>query len=138
VPAPYQLLANVVLTLHVALVMFVVLGLLAVLVGNLRGWQWVNRLSFRAAHLAAIGIVVAQAWLGRVCPLTSLELWLRAQAGAAGYAGGFIEHWLQHLLYYEAPSWVFTAVYTLFGLGVAAAWWHFPPRANRGLAAGDG
>ena len=80
---------------------------------------------------AIVGIVVAQAWLGQACPLTTLEMWLRRQAGEATYGASFIEYWVQRLLYYEAPSWVFTLAYSLFALGVAAAWWYFPPRRGR-------
>lgn len=128
---PYQLLADAVLTLHVMIVGFVVGGLALILVGNLRGWAWVNAMWFRLAHLAAIAFVVAEAWFGVVCPLTSLEMWLRARADASTYAGSFIEHWLQRILYYQAPGWVFTVVYTLFGFAVIAAWWYFPPRPHR-------
>ena len=124
---PYHLLADAVLTLHFCIVAFVVGGLIVTIVGNLGAWRWVNNLAFRIAHLAAIAIVVAQAWAGATCPLTSLEMWLRAHARAATYSGSFIEHWLQRLLYYEAPTWVFTLGYSLFGLLVAATWWRFPP-----------
>jgi len=124
----YQLLADVVLTLHVAIVVFVIAGLLFVLVGNQFKWRWVNNLWFRLAHLAAIGVVVAQAWLGVICPLTTLEMWLRERAGEETYTGSFIEHWLQKFLYYDAPPWVFIAAYTAFGLLVAFSWWRFPPR----------
>lgn len=127
----FGVLADIVLVLHVALVAFVVCGLLVVLIGNFRGWRWVNLLWFRLAHLAAIAVVVAQSWLGFVCPLTTFEMWLRAQAGAAPYSGGFIEHWLQHLLYYDAPPSVFVLAYTAFGLAVAATWWYFPPAVRR-------
>jgi polyferredoxin len=130
-PLPYQLLADVVLSLHVTLVVFVVGGLVFIIVGNLRAWNWVNALWFRLAHLAAIAVVVAEVWLGAVCPLTSLEMWLRAKARATTYAGGFVEHWLQRVLYYEAPAWVFTLGYSLFGLVVLATWWYFPPRFSR-------
>lgn len=128
---PYALFADLVLALHVALVLFVVGGFVAIVVGNLRGWRGVNRLGFRIAHLAAIGIVVAEAWFGVVCPLTSLEMWLRAEARGATYAGGFIEHWLSRILYHDLPPWLFTAAYSLFGLAVAASWWFFPPRRRR-------
>ncbi len=128
---PYQLLADAVLSLHVAIVVFVVGGLVLIIAGNLRAWRWVNALWFRLAHLAAIAVVVAEAWFGVVCPLTSLEMWLRAKARATTYSGGFIEHWLQRILYYDAPGWVFTLGYSLFGLVVAATWWYFPPRFNR-------
>jgi hypothetical protein len=124
----YQALADLVLACHVLIVLFVVVGLLLVVVGNLRGWRWVNRPLFRLLHLTTILIVVAEAWLGIVCPLTTLERWLRVQAGVQGHAQGFIEYWLQRLLYYTAPDWVFTLAYTLFGLLVVFTWWRFPPR----------
>lgn len=124
----YPLLADAVLLLHFAVVVFVVGGLVAVLVGNLRGWAWVNTLAFRLAHLAAIGFVVVQAWLGKLCPLTVLEGWLREQGGQQAYAASFIEHWVQRVLYHDAPFWVFTLVYTAFGLLVIGAWFLFPPR----------
>ena len=124
---PYHLFADAVLTLHFCIVAFVVGGLVLTIIGNLGAWRWVNNLSFRIAHLVAIAVVVAQAWAGATCPLTSLEMWLRANARAATYSGSFIEHWLQRLLYYEAPTWVFTLGYSLFGLLVAATWWRFPP-----------
>ena len=127
-PHTYLLLADAVLLLHFAVVLFVVGGLVLVLVGNLRHWCWANSLAFRVAHLIAIGVVVAQAWLGRLCPLTVLESWLRERGGEAGYATSFVGHWIQRALYYEAPSWIFALAYTFFGLLVVAAWWHFPPR----------
>jgi hypothetical protein len=125
---PYQLLADAVLATHFAVVAFVIGGLVLVVVGNVCGWTWVNRWWFRLAHLGAIAIVVAQAWLGVVCPLTTLESALRVKAGGTGYETSFIEHWLTRALYYEAPAWVFTAAYSVFGLAVVAAWWRFPPR----------
>lgn len=128
---PYQLLADAVLALHVAVVVFVVVGLVLVVAGNLRNWHWVNALWFRLAHLAAIAFVVAESWLGWTCPLTTLEMWLRAKAAAPTYAGSFIEHWLQRLLYYDAPAWVFTLGYSLFGLLVLATWWYFPPTPRK-------
>jgi hypothetical protein len=130
---PYRLLADVVLSIHVAIVMFVVAGLVFVVVGNRYGWAWVNGWWFRLAHLGAIAVVVAQAWLGVICPLTILESWLRVRARQSAYEVSFIEHWLERVLYYDAPAWVFTLGYTLFGLAVAGAWWRFPParRARR-------
>jgi hypothetical protein len=130
-PLPYQLLADMVLALHVAIVVFVVGGLALIIVGNLRAWHGVNALWFRAAHVAAIAVIVAEAWFGAVCPLTTFEMWLRTKARATTYAGGFIEHWLQRILYYEAPPWVFAVGYSVFGLAVLATWWYFPPRFSR-------
>jgi polyferredoxin len=129
---PYQILADAVLAVHVAIVVFVVGGLVLILVGNRLGRHWVNRRGFRYLHLLAIGVVVLQAWLGVLCPLTTLEMWLRAEAGEAGYTGSFVQHWLKRLLYYEAPPWVFIVAYSLFGLAVLFAWWKFPPGKGSG------
>lgn len=128
---PYPLLADLVLAAHLILVVFIVGGLVLVVIGNLRSWNWVNGLWFRLLHLAAIAIVVAESWFGLSCPLTTLEIWLRTKARATTYTGGFIEHWLQRILFYDAPPWVFTAGYTLVGLLVVATWWFFPLARRR-------
>ncbi len=127
----WQLLADAVLCAHVALMLFVVLGLPAIVAGNLRRWRWVNAPWLRLAHLAAIVAVAAEAWLDIVCPLTTLEMALRARAHETTYGGSFVEHWLQALLFWQAPAWVFTAAYTLFGLSVLATWWLWPVRFGR-------
>ncbi len=129
-PTVFVILADIVLVLHFAIVLFVVGGLLLVLVGNWRRWRWVNTRWFRFAHLAAIAVVVAESWLGLTCPLTTLESWLRVQAGGAAGAQSFVGYWLQRWLFYSAPDWVFTLAYTAFALAVALAWWAFPPRAG--------
>jgi len=121
--------ADAVLCVHALFVAFIVLGLLLVLLGGARAWSWVRNPWFRWAHLAGICVVVAQSWFGVVCPLTTWEMALRARAGDATYAGDFIAHWLEVLLYYRAPDWVFAAVYTAFGLLVAASWVLVRPRA---------
>lgn len=134
---PFALLADAVLALHVLLVLFVVGGLVLVILGNALQWRWVNALWFRLLHLLTIAVVVAEAWLGVVCPLTTLEIWLRSQSEGEVYRTGFIEHWLQALLFWQAPAWVFTAAYTVFALAVAAAWWRYPPRWGSGRSAID-
>lgn len=121
-------LANGVLLLHVFFVAFVVFGLALIYLGYWLNWRWVYNRWFRLAHLAAIAVVVAQSWLGVICPLTILEMKLRASAGLATYSGSFIQHWLQSLLYYSAPVWVFVVVYSLFGSLVALSWWLLRPR----------
>ena len=53
---------------------------------------------------------------------------LRRRAGDAVYGGSFIAHWLETLLYYQAPPWVFAVCYTAFGLLVVASWVMVRPR----------
>lgn len=126
----FQILADVTLLLHVAVVLFVVVGLVLIIIGNLRQWCWVNSLWFRLAHLVIILFVVAEAWLGLICPLTTLELWFRSMAGGDTYSDGFIAHWLQQLLYWDFPSWVFMMLYTCFAGLVVFTWVIFPPTTN--------
>lgn len=128
----YQTFADAVLLLHFGFVLFVVLGLPLIVIGGKAGWSWTNAFRWRLAHLLAIGVVALQAWLGRYCPLTILESWLREQAGQAAYSASFVEHWVQRVLYYEAPLWVFAVAYTVFGILVAWAWWRYPPLLRRG------
>ena len=75
-----KLAADVVVVLHAAYVSFVIFGQLAILVGILCRWAWVRNVWFRWLHLLAISIVVIESLLGIVCPLTTLEDWLRVRA----------------------------------------------------------
>lgn len=126
-----QTLADLVLLAHVAVVLFVVGGLVMVVIGGALGWGWVRHRGFRRLHLATIAVVVLLTWLGITCPLTTVESGLRMQAGADGYAAGFIEHWVHRVLFYEAPAWVFTSLYTAFAALVVATWWFVPPGRRR-------
>jgi hypothetical protein len=85
----YRFGAELVLLLHLAFVLFVVGGALAAVRG--RGWM--------CAHLAAVAWGAGIEFAGLSCPLTFLEIDLRAAAGEAGYSGGFVEHYLLGVLY---------------------------------------
>lgn len=124
----YSHVADFVLLIHFAIVLFVVGGLLLIVFGNLLRWPWVNHWWFRVLHLLAISVVVFESWLGIECPLTTLENWLRLQAGQGVYQGSFIQYWVHGVMFYEAPGWVFALAYTLFALVVVAAWWRWPPQ----------
>src|SRR4051794_4279263 len=115
-------MANAVLLIHAGFVLFVVLGLVLIVLGGACRWPWVRNPWFRVTHVAAIGIVVAESWLGIACPLTTMEMTLRAQSGGPVYDESFITHWVRTLLFYEAPPWVFTVAYTAFAACVIASW----------------
>ncbi len=127
----YSLAADLTLFIHVLLVACVVFGLVLIFAGKLLAWSWVRNPWFRLFHLIVITTVVLQSWFGLLCPLTILENALRAKAGEAGYAESFMADWLERILYYNAPAWVFTLAYTLFGLLVAASWFWVRPRPFR-------
>lgn len=124
-------LADAIGLVHASFVLFVVGGQALILAGWARAWRWTRNPPFRTAHLAAIGFVVVQQWLGGVCPLTEWESALRHRAGGEGYDAGFIADWLDRLLYYSAPGWVFTLAYTAFAAGVALTFWFYRPRRSR-------
>lgn len=90
----YWILANLTVVLHAIFVCFVVAGGLLLL-----RWRWILFFHLPAAVWGAL--IEYQGW---VCPLTPLEQQFRQMAGQAGYAGGFIEHYLLPLLYPRALS----------------------------------
>ena len=122
------LLADMILVIHFLFIAFVVLGQVCIVVGGFRHWAWVHSFRFRITHIAAIAIVVVQDWLHMVCPLTIWENALRRAAGGTGYPDTFVGYWGGKLVYYEAPAWVFTTIYTAFGFIVLASWFLVKPR----------
>ena len=133
----YLVAADALLFAHVLFVAFVLFGLLIILLGGWFSWQWVRNPWFRLVHLVAIAVVVLQSWAGLICPLTTWEMQLRHKAGDAVYAGTFIAHWLEKLLYYQAPAWVFAVCYTAFGLVVVLSWFWVRPRPFGKKQGGD-
>jgi hypothetical protein len=85
----YRALADLVLVVHLAFVLFVVLGGLLVL-------RW-PRLAWLHVPAAVWGVLIE--YTGWICPLTPLENSLRERGGGAGYSGGFLEHYIQPVLY---------------------------------------
>ncbi len=118
------LLADLVLILHFAIALFIVGALPLVWLGAAAGWRWVRHFGFRAAHLVAILLVVAQALAGLWCPLTLLEDVLRGAPGERS----FIARWVHALLYHDLPPWVFNAAYLAFAALVVLTWWRLPPK----------
>ena len=89
----YRFGADAVLLLHLAFIIFVLLG------GLLVAWKR----GFLLLHLPAIAWGLFVELSGRSCPLTHWENLLRRLAGSAGYQAGFIEHYLLPLIY---PAWL--------------------------------
>lgn len=118
------LLADFLLVLHFALVVFIVGGLLLVWAGAALGWRWIRSPAFRYLHLAAIGFVALEALLGFACPLTLWEDLLRGGMKP----GSFVGRWVQRALYYNAPEWAFTALYVAWAVASAITLYLVPAR----------
>jgi hypothetical protein len=125
----YRLLAEIVAVTHLAYVTFVVLGLAVIVVGGILRWSWVRIFWFRAIHLAMILIVVVEAVLGIICPLTTLENHFRRLAGDKANVGSFVGDLAHDVLFIDAPNWVFPVLHCTFGALVVAAFVLAPPRS---------
>ena len=88
----YHLLADLVFVVHLAFIIFVILG--ALLVWR---WHWVI-----IPHLVAVIWGLAIEFLNAPCPLTPLEQVLLRKAGEEGFSGGFVEHYIVPLIYPQA------------------------------------
>jgi len=121
-------LADLVLLVHFAFVLFVVGGLGLIWVGAAAGWNWIRNRRFRIAHLAAIVIVAGEALAGIWCPLTLWEAQLRGMEAEKS----FLAQWVHRVMFYDFPEWVFTAAYVLFALAVVASWRLVRPIRGRG------
>jgi hypothetical protein len=99
-PMLYQILADLVVMIHAAFILFALFGGLLAL-----RWHWIPWV-----HLPAAGWGTVVEFFGWICPLTPLENSLRRASGATGYSGGFIE---RHLLPVIYPA-EFTREFQLF------------------------
>ena len=85
----YAGLADLVLVIHLAFILFVA-------VGGFAAWRWPRVLW---AHLLAVAYAAAIVTVGFDCPLTGLEKHLRRLAGGPVYSGGFVNHYLTDVIY---------------------------------------
>lgn len=118
----YRLLAEMTVALHFAFIVFVIAG--SLLVWRRLAWAWL--------HVPAIAWVAYLEFTGTVCPLTPLENDFRARAGDAGYAGGFVEHYLLPVIY---PAGLTQRVQFVLGIAIVAinavAYWCIWRRLRR-------
>jgi hypothetical protein len=103
----WKLLADAVVLVHFAFVAFVIGG-------GVLAWRFPIVV---LAHLPALLWGLWIEWSGWICPLTPLENQLRERAGEAGYAGGFIEHYIIPMLY---PPGLTREVQWVLGAGLLA------------------
>jgi hypothetical protein len=124
-----SLFADLLLLFHFAYVLFVVLGMAVIWIGFFLNWAFVRNFWFRLAHLLAMGIVVVEALLGVVCPLTEWENKLRLSTGNHPlYQNSFVQYWIHRVMFYDASAMTFTIIYFLFFSLVLLSFWFVPSR----------
>ncbi len=121
------MLINAVVIVHLLIVLFNVAGLPLIYLGAALRWTWVRSRAWRVLHLGAILFIAAESLIGISCPLTVWEDTLRGQQSASG----FIERWIDQLIFYDAPTWVFTAAYVAFAAVVLITWIAVPPTTRK-------
>jgi len=115
------MLASIVLVVHLLVIAFNLFGLVAIPVGAWFGWRFVHAPLWRVLHLVSLGVTALQAALGEACFLTVWEMQLE---GEHGYASPLIMGWVNSLIYWDFPIWVFAVVYVgLFAYTLALLWW---------------
>lgn len=127
-PALCARLADGLVVVHTGVVLFVVLGEVAILLGGWRGWAWVANRWLRGAHLATILVVAIIAGMGELCPLTVWESELRRRAGQELELESFVGRWLREFLYVDVPLWALAVSYVAFALLVVGSLFWVPVR----------
>lgn len=87
----FEVLADVVVLLHLGFILFVALGSLVL-------WRW-PRLAW--AHVPALLYAIVIITVGFSCPLTPLEKWLRRRGDGVAYEGGFVDRYVEDVVYPE-------------------------------------
>jgi hypothetical protein len=127
--AAAALAADLVVAFHSLYVLFAVGGEIAILAGGLLHWRWIRNMVFRLLHLVAVVFVAIEASMGIACPLTVWEYRLRSAAGQSSEEQiSFVARIIRALIFYDFPSWVFTALYIGFGALVVLTFVLIPPR----------
>jgi cytochrome c biogenesis protein CcdA len=117
-------LADAIRFVHLLFVVFIVGGLVAIWVGALLRRRWVRHFWFRITHLSAMVFVALQTLLGYPCPLT---VWEDALDPGNQQDAGFIERYVNDLLYYDWPGWVFTLLHLGVALLIILTYWMVRP-----------
>src|SRR5215472_4836089 len=106
----YQILADVVVAVHLAFMAYVIFGELLTVVGIPLGWQWIRNFWFRASHLACILVVAFEAIFGIDCPLTTWQDSLLVAAGQEAKHRSFVGQILDTVMFPGTTDdmWIFT------------------------------
>lgn len=132
------LMADLMVTIHVSYIAFVIVGQLLILVCLAFRWGWIRNLWFRLAHLFAIAVVVFESTLHITCPLSTWEADYRAKAGqpfplsdAPTPIGSCWGRFLDSIVFYDASDDVFFYCYVAFALIVLGTLVIAPPRLRK-------
>jgi hypothetical protein len=130
------LLSQFVLAVHLVIIAFNVLGLIAIPLGAWAGWRFVRLRWLRLLHLACLGIVAVQAIVGAACFLTIWQSDLLQGAGETASRAPLIQRWVESVIFWQLPGWIFTALYLAIFAYTVVLWRLVPPDPRRRRTAG--
>jgi hypothetical protein len=130
-PQVLSFLANTVLYFHVAIVAFNVFGLIVIPVGAWRDWAFIRIFWWRLVHVGLLVIVALQALFGRACFLTLWQYSLVEQSSGRATTVPLIQSWVEMLIFWPLPIWVFTVLYVLVVIYAGLLWYWIPPQRNQ-------
>lgn len=121
-------LAQLVLTVHAFVALFVIFGMVVVPIGACRGWPFVRVLWWRALHAFVVLAIAAQKAAGATCFLSVWEFDLVDRAGAAAAREPLAQTVLTDVMHWDLPLWFFTVLYIVILAYTVVLWWRVPPR----------
>jgi len=128
-------LGNCILAVHFVIIAFNAAGLVLIPVGGVLRWRIVRVAWLRLLHLWLLAVVAGQALAGRACILT---IWQNELTGNRSAPAPMIMSWVNHLIYWNLPIWIFAIFYTILFVYVVALVFLVPFRwsAPRGAPLG--
>lgn len=124
-------LAQLVLTIHALIALFVIFGMVAVPLGARSGWPFVYSIWWRGAHLGVVILIALQKVLGQTCFLSVWEFDLLDRAGLAVAGMPASQALLTRVMHWDMPLWFFTVLYLTVLAYTLLLWRLVPPRKVR-------
>ncbi len=115
--------ANIISVLHFCIFLFITLCCLLIPLGYKLKWNWVKIRKLRLLHVIMMGFITIETILGIVCPLTSLEIFLRDE----NKVGNILNKIIHEIMYWDLPASYFIIIYVLCFLYLIFLWIYFKP-----------
>jgi len=107
-----------IIVFHLAIIAFNVAGCVLIPIGAWHRWRWVRGFWWRSAHLLSLAVVAVQALAGRACFLT---IW-QGDVSGTSHVQPLIAGWINRLIYWPLPLWVFAVAYVVVFAYVIVLW----------------
>ena len=119
--------AGFVLYFHLIIILFIIFGFIVIPLGAKLKWQFIHGFWWRLTHLVSMVVVAIQAVLGKACFLTYIQSDFLQSAGKKGYTVPFIQTYIDRLIYYNFPIWIFSIFYVILFFYTIYLWFVYPP-----------